>query len=149
MKQLQDSTGQPSPQFVLNFNAKPSTRTDLRREQSQRVKDSPSLAEKFPSLKALKVRLWFFERRTGAGGVNSEVKYTVNLAHAKSLFQFGCRNPECINGDFDLSDEVARAVRGRRRKASGELHCQGWRGAENVNLIRCNKMLRFELILGY
>ena len=114
-----------------------------------RVKDSPTLAEKFPTLKTLKVKLFYFERRVGNRSDNSEVTYTVNVSHAKSIFQFGCRNPECINGDFDLTQDLARAVTARQRKAAGEMRCQGWRGKESIDLIRCHKLLRFELTLGY
>ena len=113
------------------------------------MKDSPTLAEKFPTLKTLKVKLFYFERRVGNRSDNSEVTYTVNVSHAKSIFQFGCRNPECINGDFDLTQDLARAVAARQRKAAGEMRCQGWRGKESIDLIRCHKLLRFELTLGY
>lgn len=135
--------------FALKFNPNVGSRADFRRQQNQRVSDSPSLADKFPGLKSLQAKLRFYERRNGKDEGSSEVKYTVNLAHAKSLFQFECRNPECIHGGFDLSNELANAIHGRRRKASGELRCNGWRAKESIDLVRCGKVLSFQLILGY
>ena len=148
MKEVPAPTAPTRPQFVPTYSPKGGKRAEYRREQSQRVKESPTLSEKFPSLKTLKVKLQFFDSRIGHGN-NSEVNYTVNLTHAKSIFQFGCRNPECVHGDFDLTHELAHAIEARRRKAVGELRCQGWRGKESIDVIRCNKLLRFELILGY
>jgi len=39
-------------------------------------------------------------------GQNNEIKYTVNLANAKSVFRFDCPNGECVGGDFDLSQAL-------------------------------------------
>jgi hypothetical protein len=147
MKKLANAVDEGRQKFVLMYNTKLGTRAKHRQEQSQLVKESPTLAEKFPTLKTLKVRLRFFERRLD--GSQSEIKYTVNLLHAKSIFRFGCRNPECVNGDFDLTQDLARAVAARERKTAGELRCQGWRTKESIDSIRCHKLLQFELTLGY
>lgn len=139
----------PDHQFAIKLNPHVGTRADFRRQQNQRVNDSPSLADKFPRLKTLQVKLRFYEPRSGSDGDSSDVKYSVNLAHAKSLFQFECRNPECVHGGFDLSNELAASIQARRRKASGELRCNGWRAKETIDLLRCRKVLSFQLILGY
>ena len=84
---------------------KTNPRTEYRLREIQRVNGSVSLAEKFPRLKSLKVEFTYFEpdglTRTG------EVRYKVNVKHAKSVFSFVCQNPECLAGDFDLSSAVA------------------------------------------
>ena len=88
------------------------------------VQASPSLAEKLPTLKSLTVDLGFYD----PGGLvrRSQIKYTVTVEHAKSVFRVGCHNQECVRGDFDLSDVIATAVAEKRTSISGELRCQGW-----------------------
>jgi len=80
---------------------------------------------------------------------SSHVKYSVNLANAKSVFRFNCPNHECIRGDFDLSAELAKAVQARRKIVSGEIVCQGWRSRTTVGKTRCHNILRYKLALGY
>ena len=118
----------------------------LLREQ-QRVLESPSLAAKFEKLKSLTVDLCYYNPE----GVtkNSQVKYTVNLEHAKSVFRFGCHNHECVRGDFDLSEVLAAAVAARRATVSGEMRCQGWRNRAGIDSVPCHNLLRYKLTLKY
>src|SRR5437667_4575913 len=91
-------------------------RAEYRQLQGQRLRDSGSLADKFPQLKSLTVDLTYYDPE----GVtrNSQIKYTVNLANAKSLFRFDCQNDQCVSGDFDLSDELTSAVTARLKTAT-------------------------------
>lgn len=116
-------------------------------KEQQRVLESPSLAEKFSKLKSLTVDLSYFNPE----GVtkNSQVKYTVNLEHAKSVFRFGCQNHECIRGDFDLSDVLAEAVTARRKSVFGEVRCHGWRNRAGIDTVPCHNLLRYKLTLKY
>ena len=124
-----------------------SARAVYRAQENQRVNESVSLSEKFRRLKALTVDLSHFDpkgtKKTG------EMKYRVNLDHAKSVFRFNCPNAECIRGDFDLSDELAKAVASRRKIVTGEMCCQGWESKLSVDTVRCGNILRYRLSLGY
>ena len=126
---------------------KTSPREEYRRQENQRIKDSASLADKFQQLKSLTVELTQF----GPEGLvkTSHIKYVVNLAHAKSLFQFNCSNIECVGGDFDLSEALADAIAARERTVVGETICQGWRGKPTTERVRCRNILRYKLSLGY
>ncbi len=122
-------------------------RAEYRQQEEQKIKDSVSLAEKFQKLKSLTVELAHYN----PGGVtkSSQIKYTVNLANAKSVFRFSCLSNECIGGDYDLSAALATAVAARRTSASGEICCQGWRNRATINTIPCHNILRYKLSLGY
>jgi hypothetical protein len=126
---------------------KTNPRAEFRLLQQQRVNGSVSLAEKFPKLKSLKVDLTYFEpdgiSRTG------EMRYKVNVDHAKSLFSFGCQNAECLAGDYDLSDAIAQAVAKRRKTVEGEVRCQGKRVRPKEAERPCQNLLRYKLTLGY
>lgn len=78
-----------------------------------------------------------------------EVRYKVNVKHAKSVFSFVCQNPECLAGDFDLSSVVAGAVTKRRKNVEGEIRCPGTRVRPKTGPAPCGNLLRYKLTLGY
>lgn len=122
-------------------------RADYRQQESQRAKDSVSLSEKFKVLKSLTVELSFFNSE----GVsrNSQIKYTVNPEHARSVFRFDCLNHECVRGDFDMSEALAQAVAKRRTTATGEMCCHGWLNKTTIDSVRCHNIMRYKLSLKY
>ncbi len=126
---------------------KNSPRAEYRLRENQRINASASLAEKFPQLKSLTVNLAYFDSESDTK--NGEMKYKVNVRHAKSVFCFVCPNGECVGGDFDLSRELAKAVAGRKKVATGELRCQGWRRKPNHDQVPCQNLLRYKLSFGY
>ena len=85
------------------YRPKIGLRAEYRDQEGERVKASPSLADKFRKLKSLIVNLGYYEPNGVAQ--NNQLKYVVNLAGAKSVFRFRCPNDECIRGDFDLTEE--------------------------------------------
>jgi len=122
-------------------------RAEYRHEEGERVKNSASLAERFGQLKALTVDLTYL----GPESLSplSEVRYTVNLAHAKSVFRFDCPNEECVQGDFDLSAALGSAIAAGRTSASGESICPGWRSKTTIGKVSCSHILRYKLTVGY
>ncbi len=122
-------------------------RFEYREEASQRVKDSPTLAHKYPQLKALIVDLGHYN----AEGVtrNSQIKFTPNLQNGKAVIRVDCPNNGCIRGDFDLTDELASAVAEHRSAVTGELCCQGWQSKTTIDTVPCHNILRYTLNLTY
>jgi hypothetical protein len=133
--------------FIIMPTQHVSPRAEYLQEERERVQRSASLAEKFPRLRSLSVTLTYF----APGGLarRSEIKYTCNLAYAKALFCFACPNDECVGGNFDLSEALARAVAEHRELASGEVCCQGWKSKTAIDRIYCGHVLRYQLRLGY
>ena len=122
-------------------------RAEYRQQEGQRVKDSATLTDTFKKLKSLTVDLAYYDPE----GVtkSSQIRYEVNLDNVKSVFRFNCPNNECIRGDFDLSEALAKAVAEHRKTASGEMVCQGWRSRTTIDTVRCHNVLRYKLSLGY
>lgn len=124
-----------------------SPKTEFRLREIERVNNSVSLAEKFPKLKSLTVNLTYFD--TDRHKRSGELRYEVNVHHAKSAFSFVCPNHACVGGAFDLSEVVACAVSGRRKIAEGEIRCPGWHTIAKEDKVPCHKLLRYKLNLGY
>jgi len=122
-------------------------RADYRLAEAQRTQASISLTEKFRELKSLTVEFGHFSPE----GVtrNSQIKYTVNPDHAKSVFRLDCPNSECIGGDFDLSETLAQTVNAREGTATGEMCCQGWLSKTTIDRVHCHNIMRFKLSLEY
>lgn len=122
-------------------------RADYREEESRRANESPSLSEKFKDLKSLTLEFAYFSPE----GVskNRRIKYTVNPEHARSVFRLDCFNTECVGGDFDLSEALARAVAARQTRVTGEMRCEGWLSKTTIDRIHCHTILRYEISLAY
>ncbi len=132
---------------LMNYPRRINPRLEYLQEERERVRASPSLAEMFPSLKALQVVLSYIA--PGASAPHSEIKYTANLAFAKSVFCFACPNNECVGGSFDLSAELAHAIAEHREHAGGEVSCSGWQSRTTIDTVPCGQVLHYELSLGY
>jgi hypothetical protein len=131
--------------MVISSKAGP--RSEYLLQESLRVKASPSLAAAFPTLKSLTVDLDY--RDPDRVGRSSQIKYTVKLDHAKSVFRIACPNTECIRGDFDLSAILAQAVAAGKTSVARELRCGGWRNRATIDTVPCGRLLSFTLTLGY
>jgi hypothetical protein len=135
---------------MANFMMHPrrsNPRAEYRLRQSERAQASVSLAEKFPRLSSLKVNLAYFDAE--ALTKNGEMKYSVNVQHAKSVFCFMCPSGECVGGDFDLSTELEKAVAKRQKMVTGEMRCQGWQKKAKIDKSPCRILLRYTLKLFY
>jgi hypothetical protein len=121
--------------------------TEHRRKEHERANASETLAAKFPELKSLTMDVAYYAPDTMAR--NAELKYTVNIDAARSVFRLDCPNQECVRGDFDLSHELAGAVSSRRETVSGQMACEGWLSKTTINARRCGKILRYNLKLAY
>ena len=126
---------------------KANPRAEFRQQENLRITASSTLAEKYHDLKSLMVELAYFQ----SDGIRqaTEIKYTVNLAHAQSAFSVNCRNDECVGGDFDLTEKLAGAVAAREISTSGEVCCQGWQDRTTIESERCHTILRYKLNLEY
>jgi hypothetical protein len=134
-------------QTYMIHTRKSSPRAEYRLLQNQRARDSVSLAERYPRLESLTVNLAYFDAEDLSR--HSEMKYRVNVQNAKAVLCFVCPKGECVGGDFDLSDEVAKAVAGRRKVAIGEMRCQGRHHKPKEQRTPCQTLLRYKLILNY
>jgi len=128
-------------------NQKLGPRAEYRRQEGERVKNSLTLASKFVQLKSLIVDLSYFDPTNH--NRSSQVKYTVNLAYAKSLFRFDCQSQECVQGDFDLSADLASAVAARQTTVFGQVICKGWHNRSTIEKVPCGNVLRYKLTIGY
>jgi len=133
--------------FFMQMPRKSNPRREYRLKQRERIEASPLMAVQFPGLKALTVRLEFFD--TAGNTKQSEMKCKLYVEHARSALWFACPGVECTCGDFDLSEALAKAVAERSKMASGELRCHGTRKRGDREPVACGTLLRYKLTLNY
>jgi hypothetical protein len=132
---------------VMIRTPKRNARQEYRLKQREQIEASPLMAEKFPRLKRLQVRLEYFDA-TGTTK-NGEMKCKLKVEFARSALWFGCPGAECMGGDFDLSEALAKAVAGRKKVVAGEVRCQGTRKRGDRERVACQTLLRYKLNLIY
>ena len=126
---------------------KASPRAEYRDKQAKRVTAAPTLAEKYGKLKALTVNVGYYAPE--GEKPQRQLTYAVNLGHAKSVFRLDCSNRDCVRGDHDLTEELAKAISKRSKKVEGEQRCRGWLNKDNINKVKCNHVIRYQLKLAY
>ena len=122
-------------------------REEYRQRERERTNASPLLLDRFSHIKALTLELSHYTadgcRKT------SQLKYSVNLEAARSVFSFECSNEHCIDGGFDLSDEIRDAVAAHMDEKEGQVSCQGWKSKTTVGSLGCGHQLRYLLNLEF
>ncbi len=126
---------------------KQGARAKYQERQGRRVQEARTLSKEFPRLKSLKVNIRYLD--SGAPDNSHPLKFAVNIQHAKAVLRFQCPNPECIRGDFDLTGELAKAVKRRCATVTGEMPCPGWLSRNTIGTLRCRNILQYNLQLGY
>jgi hypothetical protein len=124
-----------------------SPRSEYLMAENLRVQKSPTLKEKFPKLKKMTVELGHYDPEGVAR--SSQVKQTVNVDFAKSVFRVACHNQECVRGDFDLSRALTAAIGKKKTSITGEMCCKGWRNRAMIDEQPCANILRYKITFGY
>jgi len=122
-------------------------RAEYREQQRQRITASPSLAQKFGDLKSLTINVDYYDPTDIIK--YRQLTYAVNLSHTKSVFRLDCCNEDCVQGDFELTKELAAAAANHTKTVVGELCCNGWQNKALMQKAKCNHVLRYKLKLGY
>jgi hypothetical protein len=108
-------------------------------ERRKREDEAPRLREQVPNLKSLELHI---EDRSGAAG--SEHIRRVVVDRAPALFLVPCGDPRCVEGGYDLTSMVMRALRLQETSFHGEDSCGGSLGPS-----ACQHQLKFTGVATY
>jgi len=108
----------------------------------------PSLAKKYPDLKALRVELGYFGPE-GPTRTTGNLKYTVNIEQVAASFFFPCSSTNCQAGGYELGTAVKEAVTLHRKSAEGQIHCPGARERLNGGKAPCENLMHYKLTITY
>lgn len=109
-------------------------------ERRSREDKAPRLHEQVPDLLSLQLDI---EDRSGVGEGSAHTRRVV-IDRAPALFVWPCGDPQCANGEHDLTTIVMRALRAHETSFHGEDSCMG-----SVGPNACLRVLQFEAVAGY
>ena len=113
---------------------------------TSRLSTVPRMEEKYPGVRHLAVNLVI-------SPPDHETEPTMNGRsfgpQALAFFEFRCKNVECHQGGFDISDSIERAIAQRETEITGRRICRGWHGKRQHNPLRCHYELNFKVNVAY
>ena len=108
--------------------------------------ESNTIADVLPGVRHLAVNL-------SIRGQDNEIEPSLNNRsfgpQSRAYFHFRCKNVDCVDGGFNLQEEIINAVNEGRNEITGRRVCQGWRDASNVGQQRCFFELNFKIYVSY
>jgi hypothetical protein len=119
---------------------------DWNDQQHWQRRNSPSINDLFPGVKAVRINLTFED--PDKRGDPQPKQLTFGPAH-KAYFHIPCPFWECVGGGIDLDTAVRDAVRTRTASVRGEQSCQGWQDPERIGKHRCWLKTRYEIRIEY
>jgi hypothetical protein len=109
-------------------------------ERRRREDDAPKLRAQVPNLVSLQLDI---DDRSGVGEGSAHTRRVV-IDRAPALFVWPCGDPQCANGEHDLTTTVMSALRAHETSFHGEDACMG-----SVGPNACSRVLQFEAFAAY
>ncbi|MDH3647169.1 MAG: hypothetical protein OER80_10370 [Gammaproteobacteria bacterium] len=104
------------------------------------------IADVFPGISHLAINLTIT-------GPDNDVEPSLNNRsfgpQSRAYFVFRCKNADCVDGGFDLQDDLLAATDEGRNEFSGRRLCHGWRNASVVGQQKCYYELNFRAHISY
>ena len=114
-----------------------------REERQRQYLAAHLMAEQFPDLQELAVRIRFSDPE---GRQKPQPYAQIFAAEMRAFFRFQCPLKDCVDGGFDLTSAVQRGLSRKDADRSGTLTCAGRRRRTSGGTDRCNLQLDYELM---
>ncbi len=123
----------PRQNYVKQKHAK-----ELERTESRLV--AALVSEQFPKVSGISIRIIYH------GNPSNPVLMvrTVNFfSSSHAFFHMQCIKKDCDNGGFDLTREITKVIRNKKKSAKGKMVCGG------VSLTSCQAPISYEISVKY
>lgn len=134
--------------FLQKFRKKPALEPVELTETSGfgNLETADTIADLLPGIRHLAVNLTIVSP-------DREIEPSLNNRsfgpQSRAFFQFRCKNVGCVDGGFDLQEDIVAAAADNRNELSGRRVCQGWRSADLVGQQKCYFELNFKAHISY
>lgn len=113
---------------------------------NHQMQGAPKLQEKFPQIRSIAVNLTI-------SPPDHETEPTLNGRsfgpNSLAFFQFRCKNVDCHDGGFDITDTLTEAINKGDKSVTGRRVCHGWHSKNRINQLRCHYELNFRTNINY
>lgn len=106
------------------------------------------IGTRYPFLRSLTVHLDFLDDSEQRIIAEPETREFAIDRH-RGAVQVDCKMRECIDGGFDLTEEVIAAIESRKAESSGTKICQGGADKERVGYQRCLARCKYRIQIEY
>lgn len=110
------------------------------------VPEGERICDKYPEVAKLAVNLSI---RAPFESIEPTVRGFSLGPDAMANFVFRCKNTECHEGGFDLTEEIEKMISAYETSGNGRRVCQGWDGKSNMGHQRCYWELNFIVNISY
>ncbi len=110
------------------------------------VPEGERICDKYPEVGKLAVNLSI---RAPFESIEPTVRGFSLGPDAMANFVFRCKNTECLEGGFDLTEEIEKMIAAYETSGHGRRVCQGWDGKSNMGHQRCYWELNFIVNISY
>ncbi len=125
------------------------TATDDRARREPRrlaLDDVPHLGLVYPSVESIAITL----RVESPDRQHCSITHTRTFAdRSRADFRFRCKNPACVQGGFDLSELIDRAVGAQRDTVTGTRICDGVESPRGTYHSNCMHELSYRIAIRY
>ena len=66
-----------------------------------------------------------------------------------AYFEFRCKNVECCDGGFDLTEVIDEMAACKDTESTGRRICEGWESKDQIGHRRCYYELNFRILVKY
>lgn len=122
--------------------ARPRFQNPAEREARQRIIDAAPLIADHAGVQEISVALTFMDPE---GKEQPSPRGVTYMGDARAYFRFACPMRDCVDGGFDATEDLARALGRRADGHTGALTCHGVRARAKLKNNPCNLELRYAL----
>ena len=122
--------------------ARPRLHNPAEREARQRLIDAAPLIGDLADVHEVSIALTFMDPEGKEQPTPRGVTYT---GDARAYFRFACPMRDCVDGGFDATQDLARALAKRADGHTGAMTCHGTRPRAKIKGNPCNLEVRYAL----
>lgn len=110
------------------------------------MKNSGLIKDQYPNVKEINFELKYHDSDNMVDDSEKTLSWgPKNYAY----FEFDCPYWECVDGGFDLSNEIINMLKEKKAQITGKKLCQGWQDRERVGQHRCWCELTYQISTNY
>lgn len=127
---------------------RPIGREELHKQRYLQAQYMDPISKEHPQVRSVSIQL---ECMSEGGGevLRTSEWWDVPLTTHKMQFFEECHMRECVEGGYDLTPAVSKAIRQKLESDEGELTCHGWQDEERLGQYHCFAHLRYRIKIGY
>jgi len=108
---------------------------------------SPIISEVYPFVSSISIKKTFYDE-SGANQIGNTKIWDIPIENMRMYLNIDCLR-SCVDGGFNLTDEIIQMIDKRETQRKNKLVCQGWQDEERAGKYHCFTTLLYEIEINY